>query len=320
MSDRVSRRASILCIAGALALAAGCGATGSEPAGTAAAAKPSAAPAAKKGRPTMIAAYPATGAQYAPLFVGIAEGFYARNGVDVTARVVHGSTVEASALLSGSIQVAMSEENVALTAMAKGAPLVIVGSDFYNWPFELWAKPSIASVADLRGKPVGLAHVGSAVEVSAEQLLAKYGLQPNQVRYDFLGGTSERVAALIAGKVDAIIISPPNGLKAQAKGFRLLYDLSKLPHITGAIEMTRAFIRRHPNEVTDFLKGHIEAVDFIKNPANKAKVLSILAKYTRVSHRTVVNARLLGQACCCCGRCPPGVLPVPWANRSPLGR
>jgi ABC-type nitrate/sulfonate/bicarbonate transport system substrate-binding protein len=64
------------------------------------------------------------------------------------------------------------------------------------------------------------------------------------------GGTTERIAALKHGSVDAAVIPAPGDMKAEQEGFKILMDAGavyKLPN--GGMSTTVTKIKQNPAEV-----------------------------------------------------------------------
>lgn len=237
----------------------------------------------------MALGYPAASGTFLPWFVALDQGIFARNGLKVSMKLLRGSATETSALVSGGVQAAVIDSNSALSAMAQGVKVVLIGNTFNGYAFELWAKPGIDSVAALKGHSLGLEHVASLSDSGAHALFAKFGVPFSSVKADYLGSDQTAVAALISGKVDAAISAPPAVFEAQAKGFHLIYNLARIPHVANAIEVTQAFARQHPAEATSLLRSYIEAAAYVRNPANKATVSKDLAGFTRISTPSLLD-------------------------------
>jgi NitT/TauT family transport system substrate-binding protein len=80
--------------------------------------------------------------------------------------------------------------------------------------FQLVVGPGIKSVADLKGKAIGISTVGSVTNTFAMWVLQKHNLAPNAARYVPLQSSSGIVSGFIGGQVDALLLSPPNSTKA----------------------------------------------------------------------------------------------------------
>jgi NitT/TauT family transport system substrate-binding protein len=80
--------------------------------------------------------------------------------------------------------------------------------------FQLVVGPGIHSVADLKGKAIGISTVGSVTNTFAMWVLQKHNLAPNAARYVPLQSSSGIVSGFVGGQVDALLLSPPNSTKA----------------------------------------------------------------------------------------------------------
>jgi NitT/TauT family transport system substrate-binding protein len=227
---------------------------------------------------------------YAPIYIARNEGFFKRDGLAASIKVLRGSGSETPAIISGSVQLVVIDPDSALGAMAKGVQVVLVGDEVVGYPFQMWGKPSLKSVADLRGRRLGLLHVGSLSDTAAHQLLPMFGLSFKDVHAEYLGNSQTAVAGLLAGKVDAVIAAPPAVFKAKQQGFRLVYDLLKIPHVaTQAFEVGRSYLKAHPDRVEAFLKGYMQGVAFLNNPADKRRALADISKYTAITNRQLLD-------------------------------
>jgi NitT/TauT family transport system substrate-binding protein len=232
-------------------------------------------------------AYGNTSGTYTPLYVAKEDGFFRRNGLDV--RLVNATGKDIAPLLNGAVQIADADGNYGVTAIAKGAKIVYFAADLKDYGFQCWASPSVRSVADLKGKTLALSEPGQAVDSAGRAMLAKFGLSPSDVRLVYISSVPSRVAALIVHKVDAIVISAPQGLRAQKAGFRMLYDLAKLPYMSSGYVTTRAYLRGHPAVITAFLKSLRQSIAFIKDPANKARVEAAMSRYTQIKDPSLLD-------------------------------
>lgn len=275
----------------ALGLVAGCGSAGSaappsSKAPTGAASATAAGPSRLK---PFAVGYPAVDADFTVEWVGIKQGFFKKNGLDLKLNLLSGSGSETSALLSGSLQMVLSDSTAPLTAMAKGAPIVFVGSEENVYPAQIVGKPSIQSLAGLEGHTLGLEHVHSLMWSAAVQALATNHVPISKVHLDYLGAPPTLLAGLLAGKVDAMVNNSPFVNEAEAKGFHLIYSTTNIPHVSGGFLVTKAFLAQHPNEIRDFLKGYIEASVYAHNPANAAVVKQDIGAMMHISSPSLLN-------------------------------
>lgn len=268
-----------------LAACGGAGAPAAAPASGSKAATPTAtaAPAATK----ITVAYGNTAGTYTPLYVAKDDGFFARNGLDVTLYNATGKDI--APLIAGDAQIADADGNYGATAIAKGANVVYFASDLKDYGFQCWASPSITNVSQLKGKTLALSEPGQAVASAGLSMLAKFGLNPSDVHLVYISSVPGRVAALLVHKVDAIVVSAPQGLRAQQQGFKMLYDLAKLPYMSSGYMATRPYLKSHPAVITAFLKSLRQSIAFIKDPANKQRVEAAMGHYTLITQPSLLD-------------------------------
>lgn len=139
---------------------------------------------------------------YAPFYLGTDKGYYAAEGIAVEL-VGAGGGVATPALISGDVQFSGSP-SAAISAILKGAPLKIIYVMRDRPPYELWASdPAIKTLAELKGKQVGVVSRGDTHENAVRLLLMAQGIDPNAVAFTALGFGTGRVAALNAGALPA---------------------------------------------------------------------------------------------------------------------
>jgi NitT/TauT family transport system substrate-binding protein len=211
----------------------------------------------------------ATAFNFMPLELGIKQGYFAKNGLDVQIIDLAGASKIYQAMVAGSIDVSLAA-GTDIPFIIKGVPETGVGAIAIT-PALLgivvpWSSP-IHSLADLKGKKVGVSTVGSLTEWVAFEAVRKAGLTQSDITIVTDGSTSApQIAALVTGQVDAQVSAVALGwnLEQQKKG-RLLATASEFvgPFLFNAIYARNDFIKEHPDAVRGFLKGWYEAVNFM---------------------------------------------------------
>jgi ABC-type nitrate/sulfonate/bicarbonate transport system substrate-binding protein len=116
------------------------------------------------------------------------------------------------------------------------------------------------------------------------------GIAQKDVSLLVVGGTTERIASLRAGKIQATLFSPPQNFAAQAEGFNLLADVADLglPFVHVGVATTRGFVRDNPETVRRYVKSHLEAIHLMKT--DRETGIKVLAKYLRsVKDREILS-------------------------------
>jgi NitT/TauT family transport system substrate-binding protein len=251
------------------------------------------------GSPTKIRVMVYNGA-YTSLPAQIAKnlGFYEKYKLDAELVVVNSGPAGVAALLGGSLDFVEPPTDQIIANQIKGTDLkVVVGNEvknFFNLVVSNKVKLSATDpIRDLKGQRIGVNALGASTHLMMNALLKGAGLTPDDVNYVAVGSTNTALASWQADRVDAVLGFTPFTEIIEALGTgRSAVDLSKgqgpavLQKLGGAFEgfSTKAsFIREHPDVVNAFIKAHIDAITWIKDPANRTKLVAEVGKYVNTS-------------------------------------
>lgn len=136
--------------------------------------------------------------QFCAFYLGLAEGLF--DGVDVEIRH-HGEQEDLfGALLRGQEQIVFASSDEAVVA---GQDLVTVATAYQQYPVEVLFLGRHDSLADLRGKSLGIPGRFGTSYYAALMALDSAGLTEDEVELQEIGFT--QVSAMATAKVDAII-------------------------------------------------------------------------------------------------------------------
>lgn len=178
------------------------------------------------------------------------------------------------AIVAGEIDAAASAADAAIAARASGAPVYVVAG-FAKGGARLVAQPGsgIRTVADLKGKKVGVAR-GGAQELLLLAELAKAGLtwsdQPDKDVQIFYMAFADLNQALLQKQIDAMCQSEPQSSQAIHKGFGVEvlkpYD-TPIGAPIRALVITDKLYKERPDVARRFLECFVEATrTFIDKP------------------------------------------------------
>ena len=215
---------------------------------------------------------------------GVKAGIFQRHGLDVDVQAVANAAVATAAIVSGDIQVAQVASPTPQNAIIQGADVQFVATAIRRPLFTLVGRPGIASVQDLVGKAIAAGSPGSPLEMFVAQMLRAADVDPSDVEIRAVGGPNERIAALVAGQVDAAIITLPALPKAlQASGGTVLADQSKSdkPWPFLGLAVTGEFAAKNEKLLTDFLRAYAESIaQFKTDSAGAQPVIAAETKTT----------------------------------------
>src|SRR5690242_18986583 len=120
----------------------------------------------------------AVSALNAPFWVMHDAGFLQKEGLDAKLVYIPSSSTIAQAQLSGNVDVSSANSQVIVDADLTGGDLVAIGAITNAVAFYVMANPDISSVADLKGRKVGVTRFGASTDFAVRKLLEKYHLRP----------------------------------------------------------------------------------------------------------------------------------------------
>lgn len=222
-----------------------------------------------------------TGAQ-SGMFMAKEEGLFKKNGLDVELIHIPSSSRGIQAILAGEIAFSFMDGSNEAQANLKGAGLAFVAGATNRQVFSLMARPEIKKASDLRGKKIGITRIGSSTHTSALFALNQARLKPGDYQILPLVEVPNILIALMAGQVDAGVVSPPTNSRARKAGFNELTNLAKEgpEYVSVGIGTSRSYIKANEDIVRRVVRSYAEAVYIFKT--NKPAALRMIQKYLRV--------------------------------------
>jgi ABC-type nitrate/sulfonate/bicarbonate transport system substrate-binding protein len=169
---------------------------------------------------------------FLPVWGARALNTFAAEGLTATVVTPGGDPAALAALDTGDVDLAAVGTETVLRAAAKGQPFEIVYNVMSKVTLELVVAPSFLEktgvkpgdpldkrIAALKGATIGVAAIGGTQETAARWLVAKGGLDSKaDIKVAQVGGPPALQAALENKRIDAFILSPPEGYLATKSG------------------------------------------------------------------------------------------------------
>ncbi len=274
----------LVTVLGILAAACGGGAGG----GTAATTAPAAA-ATKTARPLVkvVAAYSNITADDWTPYYAFEKGIFKANGLDVDLQSINGGAQTSAALLANAIHIGQFGGAEALSANAGGADLVLVGNLAPVYPYKLYAQKAFKTVADLKGKKVGVSNAGGSSDIATRAALKAAGLDPDKdVIIVAVGSHANRTAALLAGSIDAGVDDPPEDAELVKAGLNMVLDIAsqKLPAANTGIIVQRSYLNANKATIQAYVDSIVQARAAMKT--DKDGAIAVLKKYFKNDDQT----------------------------------
>ena len=241
-----------------------------------------------------------------PMMVTWKAGLFAKHGLAIERpRIMGGARGVVQGLLSGEIQFGNMAAPAPLRANLKGEADLVFLTGGINQQF-IMGRPGIKSREELAGKKIGFVGDGGLNDALVKFVIAQLhaaGIQGLRAETISAGGEKE-LEALLGGRCDAIVSTPPECIDAQRKGCAYLIDFAEygLNYALGGIAARRDYVETHSEITMKFIRAYVEGMHRYRT--DRAFTVDVQAEYSGIADRTVAEETYdLTQ---------PGMPPVPY--------
>jgi len=222
-----------------------------------------------------------------PYLVAIEKKFFEKEGL--TAQyVVMRSDLAVNGLITGDVDYNQSVSSV-LRAGAAGAPVITVAGIYNRTFFDLVARRDIKSLAELKGKTVGISRYGASTEYALRFGLKANGIEPEkEIKILAVGGDAARIAGLQNGTLAAIVSQVPANFFAHKAGGHTLLSLGEyLETLLAGVGVSRKKVEQNRDEVKRVVRALSRSLDFMH--AQPADTKSLIGKRLGTSETAIVD-------------------------------
>ena len=220
------------------------------------------------------------------LWTGVEQGFFRKHGVGVEVINIRSGPQTMAALASGDIHMAYTIPGSVLSAAASGMDIAFFTGVVNRGDGDFVVAPAIRRGEELKGKRVGVQSIGGGVWSMTMLALEHLGLEPtrDKILIMVVGDQSVLTQAMATGNIDAAYVGYTFSTLLKEKGFRVLLDLGKapIPYQGLALATQRSYLRQNPQITDSILRGVVESIAFIQNPARKEATIKSLMKNLRL--------------------------------------
>lgn len=229
---------------------------------------------------------PSPSVSYFPAIVAWKKGFFAQEGIQAEFIVMRPSIIPA-AMTNGEIHFSTATGTVVGAAL-RGFPFKVVTYYSTRLMDSLVAKPQIKSIADLRGKIVGVDTPGASTYVMTVLVLRKYNLDPDrEVRVLAIGDENIRLEQLKLGQIDAGMLGPQGVVLARRAGLRTLLDVADEIDLPFAgLGTTTQMIERQRGDLKKFLRASVRGNRYSTDPRNRNEMIGLIGSWLHLDQET----------------------------------
>jgi len=205
-------------------------------------------------------------------------GYFQAEGLDVTLIDEASGQSSEDEVIAGQVQAGSGSYNHTIELQAKGKKMQsVVQMGIAPGEAEMVSTKeagSIHSMADLKGKNLGVTELGSGTQTLTEALLARAGITPDQVNFVPVGAGTTFIAAMQQGKIDARMTTEPtiSTLISQGVG-NVLVDLRTPTSTQQALGgnypficlfMQNDYVNSHKDVVQKIVNAYVKTLKYIQ--------------------------------------------------------
>ena len=218
-------------------------------------------------------------------------GLFQKYGLDIDKpRIMGGAQGVVRGLMSGEIHFGNLAAPAPLRANLKGEADLVFLTGGINQQF-IMGRPGIDSREQLAGGKIGFVGDGGLNDALVQLIIEKLhaaGIRGLQMEPIPAGGDKE-LQALLSGKCDAIVITPPESIDAQRKGCNYLVDFAEygLNYALGGIAARRDYVKENPEITRRFVKAYVEGMHRYRT--DREFTVGVQAEYSGIADRSVAE-------------------------------
>jgi NitT/TauT family transport system substrate-binding protein len=243
---------------------------------------------------------------YLPLTVAEQKGFFKDEGLDVEIVDFAGGARALQAVVGGSADVVSGafEHNINMQAKGQSMRAFVLQGRAPQIVLAVSNKtmPNFKSVADLKGKKIGVTAPGSSTNIMANYVLSKNGLKPTDVSFVGVGASQGAVAALRSGQIDAISnLDPVMTILVRSNDVKIVTDTRDVaeadkvfggPMPAATLYAPVAFIDKNPNTVQALTNAIVRANKWIQQAGPSDIVKTVPESYLLGDRAVYIDAFL----------------------------
>jgi NitT/TauT family transport system substrate-binding protein len=191
------------------------------------------------------------------LFLGNPLGFYEKQGVKVEFGTAAGSAATLQLLASGQVDMGYIGMDVLILAKSRNPQLPVKAvflQDRGNiYEVVVPADSPVKSLADLKGKNIGVANLASGAIPNLKGMLTDAKLNPNDVNLIPVGNGAQAATALTTGRVQALSLFRAQHALIETLGVKFRYFTREAP--SAVIAVNTNFLEKNREAVVRVLRG-----------------------------------------------------------------
>lgn len=224
-----------------------------------------------------------------PMMVTWKAGLFEEYGLSVgRPRLMGGAKGVVRGLMAGDIQFGNLAAPAPLRANVRGEADIVFLTGGINQQFVI-GRPGIGNRGELAGKKIGTIADGGIGDMLVKFIIAKLaesgiaGIREEPIAH----GAEAELEALLTGKVDAVVGTPPECIETIRHGCNYLIDFAEygFNYALGGIAARRSYIASNEEIARQFVKAYVAGMHRYRT--DREFTIDVQADYSGISDRTI---------------------------------
>jgi NitT/TauT family transport system substrate-binding protein len=222
-----------------------------------------------------------------PVFIAQEKGIFEKNGLKAEIIRINSEPTTYQALISGDIDATSGAPTGLVQSNLQGVPVVSLGSWDNLVSYTMVTREKIDVLSQLKGKKIGINRLGGKSSLILRVMLEDAGLNSmKDVTLLQLGGSQERLAALMRGGIDAAPVDFAFEPKMKQMGFFLVTG-KKIPFMNGPITVKSSSLQSNRPKWVRFVKSYLEATHYLTT--NKEGSVEVLRRAIQLDDKETLD-------------------------------
>ncbi len=242
-----------------------------------------------------------TYSEHAPLYLGLARGYFADEGIDLDIQEGRGSGVTVQAVAAGTANIGYADIATMIKAAAKGAPVIAVGIALQTSPMSAmgFADKNIRKPADIKGKTVVITP-GDSMSQVWPLFLKKTGLKDTDFK-TLSGDAQTKLNAVMTGQADLLLgYVMDQAIKLQDATQKTVYPIRFADYgvnmVSSGFVVQKDYLAKNPDLVKRFLRAATRSLEAgAKDPAAAVDAMIAARPKSGVRDTAIVGMKATAQ-------------------------
>ena len=239
-------------------------------------------------------------ADVAPLYVGIKQGFFRQEKLDIKPQLAEGGATITAQVVSGDLQIGFSNVTSLVIAASKKLPVQIVASGVHGakddsgaWDAVLSKKGSpIKDLKALEGKTVSVNNLNNVGPLTINNAMEKAGADYKKVKYVEVPFPDAN-GALDTGRIDAAFVVEPFVSQGKAQGATEVthsFEETSPNYAVATYFVTKQYAAQNKDVLDRFVRAINKSLDYAQSHPDLVR--QVVPTYTKIPKDVAAKMRL----------------------------